>query len=192
MGQSTRQGGVSPPPFTSLNLGWHTEDARENVIENRRRLAQSLGLQPQQLSGGHQVHGALVSHKITATEEEGYDAFICQQPGLILSITVADCVPVLIYDPVQDAWAGAHSGWRGTVAGVVAHTLAALETHFGTQPSDCWAYIGASISYDHFVVGPEVAHQFSPRFVRSGQAHFTIWWISRQPTLRTDRGGPCR
>ncbi len=163
MVQSTRHGGVSPAPWASLNLGLHTDDAPERVRENRRRFFEALGIDPATVAGGHQVHGAEVCVVERAGQYDGYDAFVTDRPGLLLSVTVADCVPVLFYDQRTGAAGAAHAGWRGTVAGVAVATLKAMEHHFGTRPADLWVWIGVAIGFDHFEVGEEVARHFAAR-----------------------------
>jgi hypothetical protein len=158
--ESTRYGGVSEPPFQSLNLGLHTEDKPEAVRENRRRFLAACGFRPDQTAGSHQVHGAEVLWVQEAGYFSGYDALITTQPGLLLTVTVADCTPVLIFDPVNKAVAAIHAGWKGTVARIVQRTLQAMQENFGTAPSDCLAYIGTCIDYCDFEVDADVADHF--------------------------------
>jgi hypothetical protein len=94
------------------------------------------------------------------------DGLVSDQPGLYLAVFVADCTPVLVYDPRTRAVGAAHAGWRGTVGGVVANLLAALAQHFGTRPADCVAQVGTCIGPTAFEVGEEVAAQFAPAFRR--------------------------
>lgn len=166
--QSTRLGGVSPAPYASLNLGWYTEDDAEHVKENRALVATALGVSEKAFAGGHQVHGNQVKTITEAASCTGYDAFVTNKLGVILTVTVADCVPVLIYDPEQKAWGAAHAGWRGTVGGVVTHTLSAMTKNYGTRPADCYAYIGACISRPNFEVSRDVALQFATHLVDGG------------------------
>jgi polyphenol oxidase len=164
--ESTRHGGVSPAPFASLNLGLNTTDAPENVAENRLRFFRALGIDPARVASSNQVHGVEI---LTVTEPgryDGYDALITNQPDLFLTVTVADCVPVLIVDPARRAVAAVHAGWRGTVGQIVSRTLAALHAQFGTEPSDCTAWVGTCIDDCAFEVGPEVAKQFALDFQR--------------------------
>ena len=124
----------------------------------------------------HQIHSGLV-HRAT---EAGYvadgDALISNVPGLLLEIRTADCVPVLLLDPVRRVVAAAHAGWRGTVARIAAATAARMAEEFGCQLSDLQAAIGPSIGACCFEVGPEVAAQFDaavvlpPDETRSGGA----------------------
>jgi YfiH family protein len=91
----------------------------------------------------------------------GYDALITNVPGLMVGVTVADCTPILVFDQRNRAVAAIHAGWRGTVGGIVTSTLLAMQTHYGTKPADCLAYIGTCIDACSFEVGAEVAAQFA-------------------------------
>ncbi len=108
----------------------------------------------------HQIHSGTV-HRAT---EAGYvadgDALISDVPGLLLEIRTADCLPVLLMDPVRRVVAAAHAGWRGTVAGIAARTAAQMVTEFGCRWGDLQAALGPSIGPCCFEVGPEVAAQF--------------------------------
>lgn len=164
--ESTRHGGVSPAPYASLNLGKSTGDVPEYVAENRRRFCSALGFAPEQLAWSKQVHGAEIRLVTAAGGAEGYDALITRTPGVFLAVSVADCTPVLVYDPVNQAMAAIHAGWRGAAANIIGKTMAALALHFGTNGADCLAYIGTCIDECSFEVGIEVADQFAPDFKR--------------------------
>lgn len=165
--ESTRHGGVSPAPFASLNLGVNTDDDPANVDENRRRLFRDIGADAFGFASSHQVHGTDVLLATNAGRFTGYDALITDRPGLLLGVTVADCVPILIYDHAHRAVAAIHAGWRGTVGGIVTQTLAAMQRQFGTVGAQCYAYVGTCIDETTFAVGEEVAEQFDPAFVRT-------------------------
>lgn len=166
--QSMRQLELSTNNSDQLNLGLYSDDSPALVRENRQRFAHQLGLSADQFAGAHQVHGSEVAIVAQPGELEGYDALITNKPNVILTITTADCLPVLLYDPVNKACGAAHAGWRGTVAKIVQKTLKAMQKNFGTSPKDCLAYIGPGISYEHFEVGEEVARLFPEQFVRTG------------------------
>ena len=164
--ESTRHGGVSPAPYASLNLGKSTDDAPENVAENRRRFCAGLGFLPEQLAWSKQVHGAEILLTTTPGGAEGYDALVGRTPGVVLAVSVADCTPVLVYDARQRAVAAIHAGWRGAAAGIIEKVLHGMQESFGTQGADCYAYIGTCIDECSFEVGPEVGVQFEKRFKR--------------------------
>ncbi len=169
--ESTRHGGVSPVPFASLNLGINTDDDPANVDENRRRFFSAIGAEGMAFASSHQVHGTAVLNATEAGRYEGYDALITNRPGLLVGVTVADCVPILMYDADKRVVAAIHAGWRGTVGGIVTKTLEAMQTQFGTRAADCYAYIGTCIDECAFEVGPEVAAQFAPAFRRDDSAN---------------------
>lgn len=164
---STRLGGVSEPPFDSLNLGLLTDDNREAVNENRRRLAGALGRAPDRIAYGLQVHGAeLESHaappmrsfgadsaanlRITSDPPE-VDGQVISEPGLAALVFVADCLPVALWGPGGVAML--HCGWRGLAAGIVARGVEAT----GATA----AAIGPGIGPCCFEVGPEVLEAFA-------------------------------
>ena len=113
---------------------------------------------------GHQVHGSRVAvidrPDITREELEGYDAFITDLPGVAIGVRTADCVPILIYDPVHRAVAAVHSGWKGTVLMVSRSTVNRMGERFGSIPADLEVVIGPAIGPDSFQVGEEVAEKF--------------------------------
>ncbi|MBC7778029.1 MAG: peptidoglycan editing factor PgeF [Phycisphaerae bacterium] len=164
--QSTRHGGVSPATYQTLNLGKSTADDPANVAENRRRFCAALGFRPDQMAWSKQVHGDQIRHATEPGGSEGFDALVTNVPGILLAVSVADCVPILVYDHQNKAVAAIHAGWRGTVAGIVAKTLIFMENEFGTQGDNCFAYIGACIDECSFEVGDEVALEFAEPFKR--------------------------
>ncbi|MBL7888836.1 MAG: peptidoglycan editing factor PgeF [Bacteroidia bacterium] len=164
--QSTRDGGVSPAPFNSLNLGLSVNDLPENVMKNRALFFNSLGIELNQLSISKQVHGAAILHAGKPQITEGYDAQISNTKGLFLVVSVADCTPILIHDEKENAVAAIHAGWRGTVSNIVGNTLAKMKATFGTEGKNCKAFIGACIDYEQFEVGEEVAAHFDSAFKR--------------------------
>ncbi len=164
--QSTRHGGISPAPYYALNLGKSTADDPANVAENRRRFCAALGFETAQMAWSRQVHGDQIRQATAPGGSEGFDALVTNVPGILLAVSVADCTPILIYDARQQAVAAIHAGWRGTVAGIVAKTMKYMEQAFGTQGTDCFAYIGACIDECSFEVGDEVAEEFTESFKR--------------------------
>jgi len=162
MAQSTRYGGTSEGPYADLNLGLSTGDGREAVMENRRRFWSALGTSEAHAAGGYQVHGSEIKIVDQPGYFDGHDAFVTDRPGIFLSVTIADCVPVLIFDPVKKTIAAVHAGWRGTVEQITGKTVALLQKVYGTNPADCIAYIGTCIGFDSFEVSAEVAREFAP------------------------------
>jgi len=164
--ESTRHGGVSTAPFDSLNLGGSTTDKPENVIKNNHLFFNAIGINFEQVAKSHQVHGAEILFATEAGRYEGYDALITNVSGVQLAVTVADCTPILIFDPVQKAVAAIHAGWRGTVQQIVAKTVTQMQENFGTTPEDCIAYVGTCIDECSFEVGEEVAEHFQSEHKR--------------------------
>ncbi|MBU6339960.1 MAG: peptidoglycan editing factor PgeF [Bacteroidetes bacterium] len=189
-GQSTRWGGVSPAPFASFNMGLSTGDNPENVLENRRRFCEDLGFSLDQLALSSQVHGAEIWTTTAPGLNKGFDAIVTDASGVLISVSIADCTPILIADPRTRALAAVHAGWRGTAAKLVEKTLHQMQILFGTKPEDCLAYIGACIAYDAFEVGPEVAELFDSSFKRF-DAHRDRFFVDLKVANRaqlTDHG----
>jgi YfiH family protein len=153
-----RGGGVSAPPFDSLNVGMHVGDAAVAVAENRRRLRAQLGL-PAEPAWIEQVHGSCVvdldALADTAPCATG-DGVLSHHAGRICVVQVADCLPVLLAAQDGSAVAAAHAGWRGLAAGVLEATVAAL----GITPGRLLAWLGPAIGREHFEVGDEVRAAF--------------------------------
>lgn len=171
---STRRGGASDPPFDSLNVGLSTADRPEAVAENRRRLIESLGLEPSRLVTAGQVHGAGLRPVSAPGHEAGCDALLTRVPGLLLAVTTADCMALLYTAP--GAIAAAHAGWRGAAAGLPAITLRGLCTAAGCPPARVRVSIGPCIRACCYEVGPEVAARF-PAAVRrpvEGRVHLDL------------------
>jgi polyphenol oxidase len=159
--QSTRHGGTSPAPFESLNLGLSSGDLEKNVVANREIFFGEQGVALNQIALSHQVHGDQIFHAQQAGRTEGYDALITNQKNLFLAVSVADCVPILIYDQAHRAVAAVHAGWRGTSKQILFKTLQQMRGTFGTTAHDCLAYIGACISAESYEVDADVARHFN-------------------------------
>ncbi|MFT4030946.1 MAG: peptidoglycan editing factor PgeF [Siphonobacter sp.] len=164
--ESTRHGGVSQPPYASLNLGGSTQDDPENVAENRHRFYEGLGISANQVASSHQIHGSETWITSQPGRQHGHDSVITSQPGVVALVTVADCTPILVYDAGKNVVAAIHAGWRGTVSEIVRQTLERMQDTFGTRPKDCYAYVGTCIDECSFEVGDEVAEQFDTSFKR--------------------------
>ncbi len=164
--ESTRDGGVSPSPFSSLNLSLRVGDADANVLENRKRFLGGLGVDLSQLATSHQVHGDKVLYVIEPGDYSGFDALVTDQKNIFVAVSVADCTPILLYDAANEVVAAVHAGWRGTVDGIVYKTLETMQDHFGTQPEQCYAYIGTCIDECSFEVNADVADHFPKEFKR--------------------------
>jgi YfiH family protein len=159
--ESTRHGGVSQAPYDTLNLGGFTKDQPEHVAENNLRFFNSLGIEMDQVAKSHQVHGSEVLTVHQPGRYEGYDALITNVSGVQLAVTIADCTPILLFDPQKKVVAAIHAGWRGSVLQIVRKTLLTMKQEFDSAPQNCFAYIGTCIDHCSFEVGEEVAEQFS-------------------------------
>ena len=163
-GVSTRHGGVSGPPYDTLNLGRHVGDDASCVEENRRRFCAALDTDPAWLATAGQVHGSTVRVIDAPRHEPFCDGLVTTTPGLLLAIATADCAAILFADPVNRVAGACHAGWRGAVAGIAADTVQTM-TDCGADPGELRAHVGPCISQAAFEVGPEVASQFDDAFV---------------------------
>ena len=170
-GVSGRTGGVSQAPYTSLNLALHVGDDPDAVMENRRRLCEAVGMNLSYLTTTRQTHedhiqriGAREAGRGRSSYDDALphtDAIMTNCTGIPLVLFVADCVPVILFDPVRQACAVVHDGWRGTAARLAAKTVHAMGDAYGTKPESVLAYVGPSISAAHFEVSPDTAQIFS-------------------------------
>lgn len=163
-GVSTRHGGLSESPYSSLNLGIHTDDTPEIIEQNLALFCADLGISPADLARSYQVHGDKIWVTGRAGYQSGFDAMVSVQPGVFAGVGIADCTPILLADPVTRVCAAVHAGWKGTVAKIVEKTAKRMIDNRGSNPSDIHAYIGPCISLAHFEVGDEVAAQFDEVF----------------------------
>lgn len=152
-GFSTRLGGVSQGAFTSLNLGLTRGDDPEHVRENYRRFLSAVGASGKAFAMCDQVHGDTV-RAITTADVKGdlygklhyeADGMMTAIPGVALVVFSADCIPVLLYDPVRRVIAAVHSGWRGTAAGIVTRAVERMGQVYGCWPENILAAIGPGI-----------------------------------------------
>jgi YfiH family protein len=175
-GFSTRLGGTSPLPADALNLAGFNEDTAENILENRRRF---LKLFPTDaagwaLAGCWQVHGAdvrLVNSRGEAKPAEDArgdtiycDAIVSNAHGVLAGVKTADCVPVLLADPVTGAFAAVHAGWRGTLAAVATKALLGMTAAYQTRPADVRVAIGPAAGACCYEVGKDVIDAFKTGF----------------------------
>lgn len=158
--ESTRHGGVSSPPYHSLNLGIFTDDSKADIAENRKRFFNLLQISQEKVAWSFQCHGDKILKVDHPVHADGYDALITNQPDIYLSVTIADCTPVLIYDPSSQSLAAIHAGWKGSVAGIVRKTIQAMIHHYQAKPENCHAFIGTCIDGRSYEVGWEVADLF--------------------------------
>ena len=188
-GITSRQGGGSRPPFDSLNMAQHVGDSADQVAANRQRVWSRFdSAKPVWL---HQVHSnTVVVWDGAAQKGDGRvsgeaDAVVTDRCEWLLTILVADCQPVMLYDPVRSVIANVHSGWRGSIADIIGRTVAVMKAHFGCNPAEIYAGIGPSL-------GPCCAEFVNFRkeipealwSYRVSDNHFDFWAMSRDQLVR--------
>ena len=167
---TTRAGGVSAPPYDTLNVALHVGDRAEDVAVNRARAAAAFGVGLGDMVFARQVHGAGVASVGTddrgrgaANEEDavpGADVLVTADPGLALVIMVADCVPLALVDPTARVLAVVHAGWRGTAAGAVGAALAAMDT-LGARRHRVHAFVGPAVAPERYQVDDQVRQRLA-------------------------------
>lgn len=151
-GFTTRHEGVSRPPYNSLNLGTNTDDSPHNVEGNRSLLARTFGITMEQLVTVRQTHGSDILVIDAPNDDFSHflgieaDAIITNQPGVMIGVTIADCVPVLLCDPVKKVIAAVHAGWQGTAANIVGQAVQGMQKLFGSKAAQIKAAIGPCIN----------------------------------------------
>ncbi|WOV91956.1 MAG: peptidoglycan editing factor PgeF [Candidatus Zeuxoniibacter abyssi] len=177
---TTRLGGVSDPPYHSLNLSMNVNDENEAVSENRLRIAHLLPNEPRWL---RQAHGCRVLRAENInTDADIADASYSTTPGVVCAVLTADCAPVLLCDEDGDCVAAVHAGWRGLAVGIIENAVTALTTF---SASDLIACIGPTISAAHYEVGDDVHRALC--VTDDDKAHFTSAdngkWYADLPAL---------
>ncbi len=190
---STRNGGISKPPFDTLNLSFNVSDDPKNVIQNRELLAEALGIDIESITTAKQVHNnkvAVVARhmrgkgaKNQGSALENIDAMVTNVPDVLLMIQVADCIPLLFYDPVKKVVGAAHAGWRGTVLRIAKNTVNSMVKRYRSDPVNIYVGIGPSIGPCCYEVGHEVVHEVSRNLndakdlikFKNGSSYFDLW-----------------
>jgi YfiH family protein len=187
-GFSTRPGGASelvanpagaisrrqPAAEKVLNLGFTDWDSRDRVQQNRASFSAALGASKMRLVALRQIHSDIV-HVIGAAQvphgEQALqgDALITREPGILLTVQSADCIPVLLADTKQRAIAAIHSGWRGTARRIAEKILGRMQMEFGTRPQDVIAALGPGIGGCCYEVGYEVVKEFTAKFPNASE-----------------------
>ncbi len=200
-GISTRLGGVSKPPFAALNLGLHTGDEAADVVTNRQLFCETVGVDYEQVVTAEQVHGDQIrivgmseagrGRSIYEESLPGTDGLVTNCKGLPLMLLFADCVPVLIADPVRSVVGVSHAGWKGATAKIAAKTVLTMQEHFGTNPADCLIAVGPSIGRCCYEVDELVVNKLQTGFPqwqqlvteRSDKWLLDLWEVNRQQLL---------
>ncbi len=171
---SARHGGVSPHPWQSLNFSHSRGDDKERVRENFARFCAAVGKEASHPVRTHQVHSTNVCQvdwDDAGSRQARCDALITNAIGLPLFLVFADCVPLILFDPVRHALAACHAGWRGTVDGIATAALRAMAGAFGTDAADVHAGIGPSIGPESYQVGEDVIQRAVSR-LPGGERYF--------------------
>lgn len=155
-----------PEPFDIRSItNLPSQSDEKQVLEhNRTVVADYLGWPELQLSMGKQVHGTNVVYTTKPVIHDQTDGLVTDQPGVALSVLVADCAAVLIADPVYNIVAAVHAGWRGAIGGILTEAINKM-IRMGSEPDVMTAYISSCISQESFEVGEEVAGRFPARLV---------------------------
>jgi YfiH family protein len=184
----TRQGGVSPRPWDSLNVGGSIGDDITYVRANRIRSFKALGRVPESIYDVWQVHSAEVIYadapRSLDTPYQKADIMLTDNPQVTLFMRFADCTPILLHDPVKRVIGIVHSGWLGTVRGAARAAVKAMQERYASNPANILAAIGPAIGPDHYKVGEDVITQVQDAFGAEAESlfaahgdsiHFDLW-----------------
>lgn len=193
----TRQGGVSPVPFASLNLSVSVPDEKARVYANRRRAYGLYGRDTDTVVHAHLVHGrdvARVTQDNNGTWMPEVDGIITNEPGCALTMNYADCTPIFLYDPVQHAIGLGHAGWQGAVRDLPGAMVAAMQQEFGSNPADLVTAVGPCIGPCCYEVGEPVISAVHGAFAEAtslllpngsgSRPHFDLPEANRRNLLR--------
>lgn len=188
----TRQGGVSPEPWKSLNFGASVGDDAIHVAQNKQNALDKLGINVNSIFDVYQVHSSEVVYSdrpLRAGEPHlKADAIITNTPGVTLLMRFADCVPILLFDPIHRAIGIIHAGWIGTVNKITEKTLSMMGEKFGTQPDMVFAAIGPSIGPDHYSIKSDVIDRVISAFGKKSdkllvynqdRIYFDLWMSNK-------------
>lgn len=175
----TREGGVSEGIYAGLNAGVGSNDDPAKVAENRRRMAEALGVAPERFLTVHQVHSpdvVVAETPWSPANRPKADAIVTRTPGLAIGASAADCGPILFADPAAGVIGAAHAGWKGALTGVLEATVAEME-RLGADRSRVIAAIGPLIRQSSYEVGDE----FVARFTAADPAYATFFVEAERP-----------
>lgn len=160
-GYFTRIGGVSEGIYQGLNIGTGSSDDQANVLENRRRVAEWMGVAPSHFLTAHQFHSpdVIVAREPFVGARPKADAIVTDRPGIAVGASTADCGPVLFADATARIIGAAHAGWKGAFTGVLENTVVAMEG-LGARRENIVAVLGPSIGPKNYEVGPEFVARF--------------------------------
>lgn len=181
-GFSTRLGGVSQGIYASLNLGFHRGDDPAAVEENYKRFRTAIGGETKSMVFANQVHGGVVRTVTTADVGAVFgekvdgeaDGLITAVPGVCLTVFSADCLPILLHDPVRRVVAAVHAGWRGTANGIAKRAVDKMVDVYGSDPAHILAALGPSISKCCYVTNEDVPNAMTERMGASALRHIEM------------------
>ncbi|SFO99100.1 peptidoglycan editing factor PgeF [Hydrogenimonas thermophila] len=164
---TNRHGGVSTPPYDSLNLAFHVGDNQENVIQNRKILQNKFNLQ--NIVWMDQVHSDNVQTVSSPQTKplSACDAIITNQPNIALAVMVADCIPILMFDPKRNIIAAIHAGRNGTFLQIAPKTVKVMQKEFGSVPTDIQVIMGPSIHSCCYEIGDDLASIVEKNFSKN-------------------------
>ncbi len=148
-----------------MNLSYSVGDKIEHVTENRKRFFNGFGTDNGHVAFTKQVHGPEIRHVELPGLNDSCDALMTSKPGLFLTVSVADCIPILLFDTKLKCIAAVHSGWRGSKLDILSKAVDAMRDEFGTEPKNLIAFIGPSAGVCCYEVGEEVASQFDEQCI---------------------------
>ncbi len=163
---ASRTGGVSPSPFNSLNLGANLGDIDKNVDQNRNILLNTLGISSGNLVKGEQIHSSNIKVVNKGGSYKASDGFVTEREGLSLAISTADCYPVILYSPPENALAAIHVGRKGAAKGIISKTLGILIDQFLINPEYTISLIGPGICWKCYRVNKKIAAQFDNHVIK--------------------------
>ena len=157
----TRSGGVSQGLYRGLNAGLGSQDLRDHVVENRRRMTVELGVAEDRLASPYQIHSpdVIVTDHAWQDDRPRADGVVTGQAGLALGIVTADCGPVLLGDPQAGIVGACHAGWKGALGGVLENTISKM-VETGANRANITAVLGPTISQANYQVGPNFPDPF--------------------------------
>ncbi|MBR1272362.1 peptidoglycan editing factor PgeF [Bradyrhizobium sp. AUGA SZCCT0222] len=193
----TREGGVSGGIYEGLNGGLGSNDDAAHVAENRRRMAEQMGVAPDRFLSVHQIHSpdAVVATGPWTGDKPRADALVTRTEGLAIGVTAADCGPILFVDPTARVIGAAHAGWKGALTGIIESTVDAME-RLGADRSGMVAAIGPLIRQHSYEVGGEFVERFldadagnAAYFIASERAGHSMFDLAGYIRMRLENAG---
>ena len=194
----SREGGVSGGIYASLNGGIGSSDDPANVAENRRRMAEQMGVAPERFLSVHQIHSpdaVVATGPWQGEARPRADAIVTRTEGLAIGVTAADCGPILLVDPNAGVVGAAHAGWKGALTGIVESTVAAME-RLGAERSGIVAAIGPLIRQHSYEVGGEFVERFieadaenAPYFLPASRENHAMFDLAGFIRMRLENAG---